>query len=329
MGGFHNSDISRIRAAALLLTAMFTISIFPTNVANENSQSSSVRPEQLLVEIVETIPHDSDAYTQGLTFYNGRLFESTGLYGSSSLREVNPDDGNVSRIVALNESIFGEGIAFVGNEIIMLTWKNGTAFRFESETFDELTNYSYDGEGWGLCHDGNRLVMSDGSDKLIFRNESTFEIIESVNVTLNGTPRDKLNELECIDGLIFANVYHSDTIVAIDPGTGVVVMEIDASSLRPNDSSAEALNGIAWDEQNQELWVTGKKWPSMYRINLTTPPSTQVPDTNTPGIEVENTAEELSLSTVFLVILALSATGLFLHRLAQGAMNLKDGERDP
>lgn len=328
-----NCDVSsRKSCPGLLFSAILLISLLPIQGVGGDGGESVVKPESLVVVIEETIPHDPDAYTQGLTFYQGRLFESTGLYGESELREIDPENGSILRSYSLNNSDFGEGITFVGEEIVMLTWQNHIAYRFQFDNFELLGNHSYEGQGWGLCHDGNRLVMSDGSDVLTFRNDTTFEVVGSVNVTLNGTPRDKLNELECINGLVYANVYQTDDIVIIDPVNGIVLMRIDASGILPeNATSAEVLNGIAWDNETDSLWITGKKWPVMYRINLTTPGDSEQ-NTGTPDVDLITESEKTEVKdwiTSIVGLLILVLVGLLLHWVGQDAMNLKDGKRNP
>ena len=324
------------RAAAWGLSLLIILSILPEMSISQESEQNVVHPEQLIVVIEETIPHDSGAYTQGLAFHQGRLFESTGIRGESTLREINPDNGEVLRWFDLNETEFGEGIAIVDDEIVMLTWTSGHAYRHFFDTFELVGNHTYDGEGWGLCHDGTQLVMSDGTDELTFRNETTFDIIGSINVTLNGTSLDKLNELECIEGLIYANVYQTDEIVVIDPGNGVVVMQIDASGLLPeNTTGAEVLNGIAWDVESQSLWVTGKKWPVMHRISLTVP-SVDLPPVD-DGTNNQSSNQELPLSqsddhptiSIWLGLMIVAIIVLIAQQAAHQAMNLKDVERNP
>ena len=331
-GGASGISMQKSGPAALF-SMILLISMTSIHGVGEDGQDSVVRPESLVVVIEESIPHDSNAYTQGLTFHQGRLFESTGLYGHSELREINPENGSIIRNISLDDSEFGEGIAFVGEEIVMLTWTNEIAYRFQFDTFELLSNHSYDGQGWGLCHDGAQLVMSDGSDTLTFRNDTTFEVLGTVNVTLNGTPRDKLNELECIDGLVYANVYQTNEIVAIDPLNGIVLMRIDASAIRPeNITSAEVLNGIAWDDQTDSLWITGKKWPVMYRVNLTLP-GEGASNTELPDVELITDSKNGGVggewTSTIVALLILTTVGLFLHRVGQDAMNLKDGKRNP
>ncbi len=171
--------------------------------------------EALLAEVVEQRPHDPDAYTEGLVVANGRLYESTGRYGESTLREVDPASGAVIRSVDLDASYFGEGIAVVDDRVIQLTWREHTALVSGLSDFAPIGTHSYEGEGWGLCDDGSRLVMSDGTDRLYFRDRSSFALLGSVLVADTNGPVDLLNELECVDGLVYANVYQTATIVRI------------------------------------------------------------------------------------------------------------------
>lgn len=226
--------------------------------------------ERLRVQVVSIRPHDPEAYTQGLVLDRGKLYESTGLYGVSSLREVDPQTGEVKRRVNLPQSFFAEGLALVGERLIQLTWQEGSAFVYDSARFERTAEHRYQGEGWGLCHDGQRLVMSDGSDRLTFRDPQTFAPTGEVRVTAAGRPVHLLNELECVDGVVYANVWQTDDILRIDPGTGKVTAVIDASGLlTPGEASrADVLNGIAWDPAARTFLITGKLWPKMFEVRF-------------------------------------------------------------
>jgi glutaminyl-peptide cyclotransferase len=239
--------------------------------------AASIAPGHLDLEIdwqvVSRRAHDPQAFTQGLQLdHRGRLFESTGQFGQSSLREVEPASGDVLRRLALPADWFGEGLAVVGDDLIQLTWRAGIATRRDADTFEELDSYVYEGEGWGLCFDGERLVMSDGSDRLTFRDPATFEAIGSLEVTLDGEPLRRLNELECVDGAVWANVWLSDDVVRIDPVSGRVTGRLDlAGIIEPHPRSVQAdavLNGIAWDAAAGTFLVTGKRWPELIEIRL-------------------------------------------------------------
>ncbi len=227
-------------------------------------------------QVVSRRPHDGTAFTQGLQLDPaGRLFESTGLYGESGLREADPVSGQVLRQVELPASWFGEGLALVGEDLVQLTWKAGVATRRAADTFELLETYTYSGEGWGLCYDGDRLVMSDGGDRLTFRDADTFEVTGSIEVTLDGEPLSRLNELECVEGSVWANVWYSDAIVRIDPSDGQVTGLLDLKGvIEPHPQvadSAAVLNGIAWDAAAGTFLVTGKRWPELIEIRILEP----------------------------------------------------------
>ncbi len=204
-------------ATALLLAAVSAVSVDP---------AASPHAEQVPVlewEVVARLPHDPEAFTQGLVFdEQGRLFESTGLRGRSSVREVDPATGDVLRRRSQPDRQFSEGLAAVGPELIQLTWTDGLARRYDADSLGLRGWYRYEGQGWGLCFDGQRLVMSDGSDRLTFRDAVSFEVLGSVGVTIGGEPRDRLNELECVGDEVWSNVWLTDIIVRIDPADGRV-----------------------------------------------------------------------------------------------------------
>lgn len=223
--------------------------------------------QRLVVQVIQEYPHDSAAYTQGLVWDNGRMFESTGLYGESTLREVDYTDGEVLRSVSLPSNQFGEGLALVGDNLIQLTWREGVAHVYNRDSFLEVNAFPYGGEGWGLCYDGARLAMSNGSSKLFFRSATSFDVATSLTVTRDGTPVERLNELEYAEGFIYANVYMTREIVKIDPSTGRIVASIDASALDPGGTLryGDVLNGIAFDPVGKVFFLTGKRWPKLYK----------------------------------------------------------------
>lgn len=225
----------------------------------------SVQPE-----VVERYPHATDAFTQGLVWHEGEFFESTGLRGSSTLRRVRLEDGAVLQRIELPADHFGEGLARVDDRLIQLTWQEQVAHVYDLGSFEQVASFGYAGEGWGLCHDGKRLVMSDGSASLFFRNPETFELLGEQTVTDAGVPITRLNELECAGGLVFANVWQTDTIVVIDPETGEVRQQVDAAGLLTAAEAAEAdvLNGIAFDAATNRFFVTGKLWPALFDVRL-------------------------------------------------------------
>ena len=224
--------------------------------------------ERLKVRVLASVPHDAEAYTQGLVWSDGMLYESAGQYGQSSLRQVDPKTGEVLRSVQVPQRYFAEGLARVGDRLIQLTWQEGAAFLYDLATFERRGELPYSGEGWGLCWDGKRLIMSDGSDRLTFRDPATFAATGGVSVTLDGQPVMRLNELECVDGAVWANVWQSDAILRIDPETGRVAAAVDASGLlTPEEAArAEVLNGIAYKPETKTFLITGKYWPKMFEV---------------------------------------------------------------
>jgi glutamine cyclotransferase len=226
--------------------------------------------EVLRYRVVMTYPHDVEAFTQGLVYTGDRLFESTGLRGRSSLREVDLPTGRVLRRVDVPAPIFAEGLALIGDELIQITWQESVAIRYDRDTFTERGRWNYAGEGWGLTHDGSRLIMSDGSAILRFRDPRTFEPTGAITVTLDGEPIGRLNELEWIDGMIWANVWQTDLILRIDPSDGMVTGVLDLEGLLSpaQRASTDVLNGIAWNPRNGRMLVTGKLWPHLFEIEV-------------------------------------------------------------
>ena len=226
--------------------------------------------QSLAVKVHRTLPHDTSAYTQGLLWWDGRLYESTGQYGRSDLRRLDPETGDVEQELDISPAYFGEGLARVDDRLIMLTWKAQRAFVFGLERFDEQRTFHYDGEGWGLCNDGSRLVMSNGSNRLTFRDLESFEVLGDVAVTLRGFPLTQINELECVGGAVYANVYQTDYLVRIDPETGRVTHYIDAAGLltREEARGVDVLNGIAFDPDAETFYITGKLWPKMFEVTF-------------------------------------------------------------
>ncbi|SHE80114.1 glutaminyl-peptide cyclotransferase [Streptoalloteichus hindustanus] len=227
-------------------------------------------PRRLRVEVLDTLPHDRTAFTQGLELVDGVLYEGTGRVGASSLREVDPATGEVRRRAELAPPLFGEGVTVVGDRVWQLTWREGVAVQWDRATLTEVRRVGYTGEGWGLCHDGGRLVMSDGSARLTFRDPATFQPTGQVVVRRAGEEQTRLNELECADGAVWANVWGSDEIVRVDPGSGRVTAVVDASGLLParDRTGDQVLNGVAAVPGGDQFLVTGKNWPSMFRVRF-------------------------------------------------------------
>lgn len=222
------------------------------------------------VEVVAAYPHDPMAFTQGLAVANGRLYEGTGRYGASSIRRVDLETGRVEQRRELNARYFGEGITILDGRLYELTWRAGLGIVYDLESFDLLETFRYPGEGWGLANDGERLILSDGTSTLRFLDPESFEELGRVTVREDGTPLDRLNELELVDGEVWANVWYEDRIVRIDPETGEVLGALDLSRLYPASQrgSEAVLNGIAYDAEADRLFVTGKNWPQLFEIEV-------------------------------------------------------------
>jgi glutaminyl-peptide cyclotransferase len=250
-------------ALALLLTACGPDRGAPSVDTIETAPAIA----HLTVDVRNTVEHDSNAFTQGLVFADGALYESTGKYGRSELRQVAIDSAAVLRSTPLDANLFGEGLAHVDDRLIQLTWKSGRALVYDRDRLSVIDEFAYEGEGWGLCFDGNRLVMSDGSSTLTFRDPESFDVLGTVDVTQAGSSVTPLNELECVDGSVYANVWRTDRIVRIDPSSGQVKAEIDAASLERS-PAAGVLNGIAYDPASGFFRLTGKSWSAAYDVEF-------------------------------------------------------------
>lgn len=226
------------------------------------------------IEVLETLPHDSMAYTQGLVLHDGVLYESTGRYGSSTVRRVDPGSGEVLARTPLGGEHFGEGLAVVEDRLVQLTWQEDVAFVYDLETLAPRDTVAVEGRGWGLCYDGDVLFSTSGGSIMTRRDPSSLEELGQVQIVRDGVPLWEVNELECVGDVIYANIFQSDDIVRIDKATGEVVAVFDAAGLVPGPlrGSAEAvLNGIAYDEASDTFYLTGKLWPVMYRVRLVAP----------------------------------------------------------
>jgi glutamine cyclotransferase len=225
-------------------------------------------------EIRHIYPHDPRAFTEGLFYLNGDLFESTGMQGQSNIRRVGLKDGVVLQSQALAPNLFGEGIVNWGDEIVSLTWQDHVGFRWDLKTLARKSTFRYAGEGWALTQDGKHLIISDGTPVLRFRDPKTFKEVRSLQVTADGRPVGNLNELEWVKGEILANIWQTRMIARIDPQTGKVKAWIDMTGLPETLSAANpdaVLNGIAYDREHDRLFVTGKDWPHLYEVRLTPP----------------------------------------------------------
>ena len=266
-----------MRAAVLLLLALLTPLPAGAQTTAAAAPAPATAPAPIPIygfEIVREYPHDRTAFTQGLVFRNGELLESTGRY-PSTIRRVRLEDGVVLQRRELADDYFGEGLTALGDRVLTLTWKNGKAFEWDAETLEPEGEYAVEGEGWGLTHDSTRLILSDGTAALRFLDPTTLAEIGRVPVTLQGRPVTQINELEWVEGEVFANVWQTDYILRIDPATGEVRGIIDLRALMPDrtglDPTDAVLNGIAWDPDGRRLFVTGKNWPKLFEIRITGP----------------------------------------------------------
>ena len=230
---------------------------------------SQAQVKQYSYKVVKEYPHDMMAYTQGLFFHGGKLYETTGQYGTSTIRTVDLATGKPVVEKKLNRKYFGEGSVILGKDLFVLTWTNKVAFRYDAATLSYKQTVSYPREGWGLTTDGKQLIASDGSANLYFL-DADMKLLKKLPVTMNGRPLRNLNELEWIDGRIWANVYMTDMIVMINPSTGKVEGALDCTGLLPDElytSATDVLNGIAIDASGK-IYLTGKNWPKLYQIEL-------------------------------------------------------------
>jgi glutamine cyclotransferase len=257
-------------------TRIATILVFTFALAGMTCQSGTVANRSEAVsrygyEVINTWPHDTGAYTQGLLFHDGQLIESTGQQGRSSLRRVELNTGNILQRVGVPAPYFAEGLTLFKGKLFQLTWEHQRGFIYDPATFDKTGEFSYSGEGWGLTNDGESLILSDGTNRLRFLDPNTFQVKRTISVRDGSKAITDLNELEYVHGEVYANVWHSNSIARIDPQSGRVIGWIDLSSLlKPGEVSNEeaVLNGIAWDEAGDRIFVTGKLWPKLFEIQL-------------------------------------------------------------
>lgn len=250
------------RAVPSLLAVLSMGAILTVCGSTEHAPSGSY-------EVTARFPHDPTAYTQGLLWSDGVLFESTGLYGHSDLRRVDLRSGRVLASRSLTADRFGEGLALLKGRLYQLTWKAGVAYTYDPATLAPGDSFRYAGEGWGLATDGTSLIMSDGSDSLRFLSPATFQVQRVVHVRYNDAPLYQLNELEYVNGEVLANVYQSNWVLRIDPATGIVRQTIDFADLYPDrPATAEVMNGIAIAPDGKQLLLTGKLWPVLFQVRL-------------------------------------------------------------
>lgn len=244
--------------------------VFALVIAESVHAQWQVAPVPVKPILVKELPHDAKAFTQGFLLHRGRFFESTGLYGQSSLREVEVATGKVLREKSVPHEFFAEGLTIQGGKLVQLTWKAGVAFRYSMDSWKTAQKLTYQGEGWGLTDWKDGFCMSNGSDSLIFLDRN-FNVTRRMAVTLGGKPLPRLNELETARGFIWANIWYSDTLVAIDPRGGQVTMVVDASELAAisgRQNGDAVLNGIAHDPAADLFYLTGKNWPKVFVVRL-------------------------------------------------------------
>lgn len=231
---------------------------------------SDIEPAQLHYEVIATYKHDANSYTQGLQYEQGKFYESAGLYEESSVRYVDVKTGNVLKKNDVEPRFFAEGLTIVGDSLYQLTWRENTGFIYNKNTLERIDMFKYETEGWGLCFDGTNLVMSDGTEFLYFYEPKNFTLVRKVAVFNNRGAVSNLNELEFVNGFIYANIYQSDEIVKINPSNGKVAATIDFSGLLPAELSdgVDVLNGIAYNADNEHFYITGKLWPRVFEVRL-------------------------------------------------------------
>ena len=280
--GADSSTSTSTTTSTITYTSTFTSTFTSTNTPTATTAPTTLALPTVLAapltytyQIVAEYPHDPAAFTQGLVYTNGQLFESTGLNGRSSLREVELSTGRVLRSVPLSNELFGEGLTLANGQLFQLTWQNHIGFVYEPDTFDVVRTFTYTHEGWGIAFDGRQLIVSDGTPTLRFLDLDTLTATSQVNVTYHGQPVNELNELEWVHGEVWANIWQTNFIARINPQTGEVTGWIDLTGLLAQSTATpvpnqpvDVLNGIAYDEAHDRLFVTGKLWPRLFEIKL-------------------------------------------------------------
>jgi len=265
----ERSGVAGVNPVLLVLLAAFLAAVLPGT--GPGGAEAGAGAGNIRYKVTAVLPHDPEAFTQGLFYADGWLYESTGLYGHSTLRKVDPKTGRAVTVRDLDASRFGEGLALSNGRLYQLTWKAREVYVYDAATLEKVDTLRLDREGWGVASTPFGLVTSDGSNQLVWRDPGSFAPVRAVPVTDAGRPVTRLNELEWVDGFVLANVWHEDRIAVISPATGQVAAWIDCSALRartqglPEESD---LNGIAWDPSHGVLYVTGKNWPNLYEITL-------------------------------------------------------------
>jgi glutamine cyclotransferase len=259
------------KTRTLTVCLLFTGLLHAGVITRDPSATKNIPVPEYTYLIVKSVPHDHQAYTQGLVFYNGFLYEGTGQYGHSSLRKLDPENGAILSIHSLAKEFFGEGITIFDNRIYQLTWQEYTGFVYDLESFLLIEQFFYNSEGWGITHDNAHLIISDGTAVLYFLDPYTYELLKKIDIRDDKGPVENLNELEFINGEIFANVLYSNRIARINPQNGRVIAWIDLTGILSGekiDYRIDVMNGIAYDSKEDRLFVTGKLWPKVFEIRL-------------------------------------------------------------
>jgi glutaminyl-peptide cyclotransferase len=280
-GNIRRSDLINILKIILSIPITIFVIACGTGQVTSSTQDANNHPanrsksqdvvQTFGYQVIKTYPHDSEAYTQGLVFHEDSLFESTGLNGRSSIRKVDLMTGKVIKKVDVAPQFFGEGLALFNGRAYQLTWQSQRGFIYDLKDFGMINTFSYTGEGWGLTHDGRSLIMSDGTPRIRFLNPDNFAVERVIDVADGSMPVTQINELEYIKGEIYANIYMSERIARIDPQSGKVTAWINLSGLltaEDRTKPVDVLNGIAYDEARDRLFVTGKLWPKLFEIKL-------------------------------------------------------------
>ncbi len=259
--GSHNFSLMFLRRILISLTVVMLVAACGRPARNAPTS---------VPQVVNTFVHDAAAFTQGLTIADGWLYEGTGGYGRSSIRRVALASGRIEHVVTVDRRYFGEGITVFDDRLYQLTWREGRGFVYDLQSLQQIATFRYAGEGWGLTSDGDHLIVSNGTDTLRYFDPADFKLVRDVNVTDGGVPVVRLNELEYINGEIWANIWGEDRIARIDPASGRVITWFDLSGLYPRDErgTEDVLNGIAWDAATKRVFVTGKHWPRLFELRV-------------------------------------------------------------
>lgn len=244
--------------------------------SNDNSQGTALpgpaAPKSISYSILKTYPHDTSSFTQGLVVHKGELYEGTGEYGHSRLLQADLATGKALRQLSLDKKYFGEGITILNDTIYQLTWQEKVVFAYTLKDFKKVKEFNINTQGWGITNDGKELLVSDGSSNIYYYNPATFQLLRTQTITESGSLSFNLNELEYIDGFLYANQWQAPYILKIDPGSGSIVGKIDLTDIwnrvKAKDPAADVPNGIAFDSTSKKIYITGKKWPELYEIQL-------------------------------------------------------------